>query len=76
MLGDMQKFIYNNIDLFEENNASLQSFYLKKLKDWIDQCRNGYFHKDNIQDTNTLHNIRQETLSLYFFTLVMFQFDD
>lgn len=75
MLGDMQKFLYNNIDLFEENNASLQSFYLKKLKDWKDHCRNGYCHKDNIQDPYSLKKIREETISLYFYTLVMYNFN-
>ena len=75
MLGDMQKFLYNNIDLFEESNASLQVFYLKKLKDWIANCRNGYLHKDNIQDPKTLKKIREETISLYFYTLTMYNFN-
>ena len=76
MLGGIHKFLFCNRTLFDEQNLFLQNYYLDKLKTWINTCRNGYFHKDNIQDSNTLHKIRQKTLSLYFFTLVMFQFDD
>lgn len=78
MLGKMHKFLAReeNKCLFEEQDRALQKFYLNKLKTWIDNCRNGYFHKDNIRKTETLALIRQETLSLYFFTLVMYRFDD
>lgn len=78
MLGKMHKFLAReeNKCLFEEHDRELQKFYLNKLKTWIDNCRNGYFHKDNIGKTETLALIRQETLSLYFFTLVMYCFDD
>lgn len=78
MLGKMHKFLAReeNKCLFEEHDRTLQKFYLNKLKTWINNCRNGYFHKDNIGKTETLALIRQETLSLYFFTLVMYRFDD
>ena len=76
MLGGMRIFLSENDDLFEEKDTYLQMFYKKKLGTWIDNCRNGFFHKDNINDSNTLALIRQETLSLYFFTLVMYRFDD
>lgn len=76
MLGGMRIFLSKNDDLFEEKDPYLQMFYKKKLETWIDNCRNGFFHKDNINDSNTLALIRQETLSLYFFTLVMYRFDD
>ena len=78
MLGKMHKFLAReeNKCLFEEQDRALQKFYLNKLKTWIDNCRNGYFHKDNIRKTETLALIRKETLSLYFFTLVMYRFDD
>lgn len=78
MLGKIHKFLARdkNRCLFEEQDRTLQKFYLNKLKTWIDNCRNGFFHKDNIGEPETLAQIRQETLSLYFFTLVMYRFDD
>ena len=74
-LGGMQHFLFGNCDLFEERNAKLQQFYLNKLKYWIANFRNGYFHKDNIQDPDTLQKIREETISLYFYTLAMYNFN-
>lgn len=78
MLGKIHKFLAQkeNRCLFEEQDRVLQEFYLIKLKEWIDNCRNGFFHKDNIGEPETLALIRQETLSLYFYTLVMYRFDD
>ena len=78
MLGKIHKFLARkkNRCLFEEQDRVLQEFYLIKLKEWIDNCRNGFFHKDNINNPTVLSQIRQETLLLYFFTLVMYKFDD
>lgn len=78
MLGKMQKFLSreDNRCLFEEQDRVLQRFYLDKLNTWISDCRNGFFHKDNINNPETLAQIRQDTLFLYFFTLVLFRFDD
>lgn len=78
MLGKIHKFLAReeNRCLFEEQDRALQKYYLNKLKTWIDNCRNGFFHKDNIGEPETLALIRQETLSLYFYTLVMYRFDD
>ena len=73
MLGGMQKFLRGNRDLFEEKDIELQNFYLKKLQIWIDQYRNGYFHKDNISAPEVLMKIRDETLNLYFLTLSLFK---
>lgn len=78
MLGKIHNFLgkEENRHLFEEQDKVLQDFYLEKLKAWIDKCRNGFFHKDNINNPIVLAQIRQETLLLYFFTLVMLKFDD
>lgn len=75
MLGNMQNFLKNNPELFEEQDSSLQNYYLNKLNAWRKKSRNGYFHKDNIQNSSTLFKIRSETLCLYFFTLTMLRFD-
>lgn len=76
MLGKMHKFLKNNKDLFDEQNEALQNYYLERLNDWIAKCRNGYFHKDNISDPKVLSKIRNETLSLYLLTFVLFRFED
>lgn len=39
------------------------------LDDWIDQERNGYFHKDNINNNEIVVNIRKRTYLLYFLLL-------
>lgn len=75
MLGNMKIFLGSHRELFEEQDRSLQDYYLNKLGYWIKNSRNGYFHKDNIQDSSTLSKIRNETLCLYFLTLSMFKFD-
>ena len=75
MLGNMKNFLQNHPELFEEQDNLLQNYYFSKLADWRKKIRNGYFHKDKIQDASTLSKIRNETLCLYFLTLSMFKFD-
>ena len=36
------------------------------IKDWVQEERNGYFHKDNVYSTERVSEIRGKTLLLYF----------
>ena len=56
-------------DCFEySHRASLMSTLHKIVEDYKNNCRNGYFHKDNL-DSEDFVNIRKNTYLLYLFIL-------
>jgi hypothetical protein len=74
-LGSLQTFItnYSNNDLFENVLGTSRNFirrYLKcQLSTWRSRYRNGFFHKDNLKDKETIDAIRDETFFLYLLIL-------
>ena len=74
-LGSLQYFItdYNNDNLFSpvfRNSIHFVMKYLRaQISDWRDNYRNGYFHKHNLKDRETVEKIREGTIFLYFLIL-------
>ncbi len=81
-LGSLEWFIkdYNNQDLFETafgNSTRYVMNYLgNQLTDWRKRIRNGYFHKDNLKNRETIDEIRSETLYLYMLILGTIALDE
>ena len=71
-LGSLQSFIanYANDDLFENVFGTSTHFvmqYLKyQLSAWRRNYRNGYFHKNNLEDKERINTIRYDTRRSYY----------
>lgn len=72
-LGSLLFFLRENRDCFVVNNKKVQNFYFSELDDWIKTKRNGYFHKDNINNPDKLSEIRMSTIFILFLTITMFK---
>lgn len=44
------------------------------IREWIKVERNGYFHKQNIQDIEIVKEVRNKTILLYFFLIASVNF--
>lgn len=81
-LGSLQFFIanYSNEDLFESafgyGKGYVRNYLKVQLNDWRDEYRNGFFHKDNLNDKSKIDTIREETYFLYFLILGSISLDD
>lgn len=81
-LGSLQFFIanYANDDLFENVFGTSTHFVMRYLKyqlsAWRRNYRNGYFHKNNLEDKERINTIRYETFFLYFLILGSISLDD
>lgn len=70
-LGNLEYFIsnYYNKGIYGEifgHDVRIVQKYLKEIiKHWRINHRNGYFHKDNLNDVNKIKTIRKETYFLY-----------
>lgn len=54
---------------------SLMDVIFKRIVDYKNNCRNGYFHKENL-DSRDVKTIREKTFLLYFLLLGVFNLDD
>lgn len=72
-LGSLMFFLRKNRDCFSVNDKRFQNFYFEKLEDWIKNKRNGYFHKDNINNPEKLPEIRMSTMFILFLTVALFK---
>ena len=74
-LGNIQYFLsdYDNRDLFDKsfkkNQRAVSCYFRNQLGRWRNYYRNGYFHKDNLQDIKLVEIIRNQTIYLYFLIL-------
>lgn len=74
-LGSLQYFLtnYSNSDLFSDAFGEGKRFVINYLgmliSLWREKNRNGYFHKDNLQDLDKVIQIREQTLFLYMVIL-------
>ena len=74
-LGDLEHFIgnYDNKKiygkLFGNEVYNVQNYLNEVMKHWRKNYRNGYFHKDKINDPNNIKKIREETYFLYMLIL-------
>lgn len=74
MLGSLKDFLKrpSNKDLFnkafEDEDEYVQQYLIFQLGMWIDNNRNGYFHKHNL-NADIVHEIREQTYFLYFLIL-------
>ena len=68
-LGSQLNFLERNRDCFFIKDKDIQSLYFEKLRYWINTERNGYFHKDNINNINILPQIRDSTIFILFLTI-------
>lgn len=74
-LGSLTHFIKNNGDILDVNSY-VKRIIVDKLFKWIDDERNGYFHKDNLHDPARVDEIRKQTLLLYYLILGGFSITD
>ena len=71
----IDKTLGSLITFFKLNNEILDvSDYVKNhiiniIDDWRDKNRNGYFHKDNLQNVDKIEEIRKKAIYLYFLIL-------
>lgn len=81
-LGSLEYFItsFSNDDLFEnifETNTHFVMRYLRyQLSAWRKKYRNGYFHKNNLEDKKQIEALRNETFFLYLLILGAVSIDD
>ncbi len=71
MAGDMIKVIEQNKHIIMYK-TTVTDRIIEYLKDYIDNTRNGYFHKDNIYDMSEIEKIREKTYCVYFMILSTF----
>ena len=72
-LGSLLFFLRKNRDCFVVNDKKIQNFYFSELDNWIKTKRNGYFHKDNINNPDKLPEIRMSTMFVLFLTIALFK---
>ena len=71
-LGNMMYYLkhYENRKIY---STEITREAIKKMvsiiREWINNERNGYFHKDNIQSVERVAEIREKTFDLYFLVL-------
>ena len=81
-LGSLEEFLkeYADDSIFESSFGSNTSFirnYLKKqLATWHTKNRNGYFHKDNLKNIESIETIRNATIFLHFLVIGSISLDD
>lgn len=71
-LGNMMYYLkdYENRKIyFEEITREAINKMMSIIREWINDERNGYFHKDNIQSVERVTEIRAKTFDLYFLVL-------
>ena len=74
-LGSLTHFIKFNGDILDVNGYT-KRFIVDTLFRWIDDERNGHFHKDNLHDFAKVEEIREQTLLLYYLILGGFTIGD
>lgn len=67
-LGSLTHFVKNNGDILDVNSY-VKRYIVDTLFKWIDDERNGHFHKDNLHDLTKVDDIRKETLLIYYLIL-------
>ena len=81
-LGSLEKFLkeYADDSIFEASFGGNTSFilnYLKKqLSTWHTKNRNGYFHKDNLRNLESIETIRNATIFLHFLVMGSISLDN
>ena len=79
MLDNLIYFIEHHKEMFKELNESIisKSNYEEYIKSYIellyyvkDECRNGYFHKERIDDYNSLCEKREKVLEAIAKTII------
>lgn len=62
------RFLNQYHDLFDVNN-----YVIRKIRDviraWKNDERNGYFHKENLDDVDKVATIRKNTIFIYYLVL-------
>ena len=74
-LGSFTHFVKNNGDILDVNSY-VKRIIVDTLFKWIDDERNGHFHKDNLHDPTKVDEIRKQTLLLYYLILGGFSITD
>lgn len=64
-LGSLIYFIYDNKNGWRLSNDGLEIVF-KFLRSFLQDCRNDHFHKDNINDFETVKIIRNNTIFLMY----------
>lgn len=81
-LGSLQHFIaaYDNDDLFENTFGTSTHFIMRYLGNqisiWRQKYRNGYFHRQNLENKEQINTIRDETYFLYLLILGTVSLDE
>lgn len=66
-MGPLIWCLYDN-DIYRVSDAGIEIIH-DFLRRYSDECRNEHFHKDNIEDFNTVEKIRNNTHMLMYFLL-------
>lgn len=81
-LGSLNYFLndWGNKDLFENafgNSTTYVMGYINEIiSNWRKLRRNGYFHKDNLNDINKIELIRNETFFIYMLIIGSLELSD
>ena len=67
-LGSIVGYARHYLQLWDVNSYT-KEYIARKLNEYRQDYRNGYFHKDNITSTAEIEAIRNETLLLYYLLL-------
>lgn len=68
-LGNMVYFFEVNADGILSLSSESLSFIIPCMNDFVEYNRNGFFHKDNINDFSVVERIRNNTLLLLYWIL-------
>lgn len=67
-LGSLLRFINQNRELFDVNNPVVGKIH-NVIRTWKNDERNGYFHKENLDDVQKVKRIRDNTILIYYLVL-------
>ena len=74
-LGSLEHFLkeYADDSIFESsfggNTLFIRNYLKKQLATWHKKNRNGYFHKDNLNNLESIETIRNTTIFLHFLVM-------
>ena len=68
-IGSMAFFLKDNLNILRKELAPETKEYIKEAVFKFKDIRNGYFHKDNIDDWNVIDTIRDTSYEMFFLLL-------
>lgn len=74
-LGSLEAAVNHNENILEVNHY-VKRHIVNTIRNWREEQRNGFFHKDNLHSIEKVEKIRKEAIYLYFLILGGFKIQD